>query len=283
MNKFITQYIKKRFGIDALNDKINQKNIQLVKLQKKVEALNTGIIKKNIQIKTLKDTLKMKLAAVSKLKLRLQYGQNSVQWNSTDAMDAFWSQDDNTSIYKNFGKNLAKYINQKIPEKEFSMFLDMGCGSGDVTVEILKSLECSHISAFDFSQSSISIATNKLKEFMKPLECRVQDIYTLEGQYDFILCTEVIEHLVKPDLALKQLLCAINPNGKIVITVPDGRVDQSPGHTNFWSIESFESFLITNIDKKLFSIEIEYVYFNKVNSEKSPIGNLACIITKTSD
>ena len=52
-------------------------------------------------------------------------------------MDSFWDNDTSNDIYSNFGKNLAKFVFQNL-KIDLLMFLDMGCGSGDVTFEIPK-------------------------------------------------------------------------------------------------------------------------------------------------
>ena len=61
----------------------------------------------------------------------------------------------------------------------------------------------------------------------------VQDIYKLSGTFDFILCTEVIEHLEDPRAALKSMLNSLSDTGCLLITVPDGRLDRSYQHINF--------------------------------------------------
>lgn len=95
-------------------------------------------------------------------------------------------------------------------------------------------------------------------------------------KYDIILITEVIEHLTDPDTAIKNLTSSLNKNGKLIISIPDGRKDRFSagegsidgvsfsGHINFWSIESFELYLrkffskdkicIINLDKSLLAI-----------------------------
>jgi hypothetical protein len=60
--------------------------------------------------------------------------------------------------------------------------------------------------------------------------------------FDTVFCCETLEHLLIPSKALKNLLNATN--FKCVLTVPDGRTDTYPGHINFWSEESWGSFLL---------------------------------------
>jgi 2-polyprenyl-3-methyl-5-hydroxy-6-metoxy-1,4-benzoquinol methylase len=66
----------------------------------------------------------------------------------------------------------------------------------------------------------------------------------LPNRYDVIFCTEVLEHLEKPHVALANLVAALNPGGILVLTVPDGRQDTINEHLNFWSPEGWRAFLI---------------------------------------
>ena len=73
--------------------------------------------------------------------------------------------------------------------------------------------------------------------------------------FDIIFCNQVLEHMARPECAIDNMLSMLNPNGLLLITVPDGRIDTQPaksfdpnsnsyaGHINFWSSESW-SFLI---------------------------------------
>lgn len=63
---------------------------------------------------------------------------------------------------------------------------------------------------------------------------------------DIIFCTEVFEHLLEPELVIKNILSTLNPNGYLIITVPDGRKDTYEGHINFWSPENWNIFIKKN-------------------------------------
>jgi 2-polyprenyl-3-methyl-5-hydroxy-6-metoxy-1,4-benzoquinol methylase len=53
----------------------------------------------------------------------------------------------------------------------------------------------------------------------------------------------VIEHIIDPYSAVKNLHNALNDNGILVLTVPNGRRDTINEHINFWSPESWCGFL----------------------------------------
>lgn len=77
----------------------------------------------------------------------------------------------------------------------------------------------------------------------------------IEAAHDVVFCTEVLEHLVAPESAVRKLAAIVRPGGALVLTTPDGRRDQQEagepredgaaywGHINFWSPESWKLFL----------------------------------------
>ena len=73
--------------------------------------------------------------------------------------------------------------------------------------------------------------------------------------HDVVFCTQVLEHIVKPNKAISHLLSMISSGGTLIVTVPDGRRNtldalnpeadgtSYAGHINFWSPESWESYI----------------------------------------
>lgn len=80
-------------------------------------------------------------------------------------------------------------------------------------------------------------------------------LFEATGTVDVVVCTEVLEHLVDPEAAIRHLAGLLAPGGALVLTVPDGREDRHPaverredgtgywGHIHFWSPESWPLFL----------------------------------------
>lgn len=70
-------------------------------------------------------------------------------------------------------------------------------------------------------------------------------ITAADGAFDFILCTEVFEHIPRPDLAAAEFARLLSPGGRLVITAPLGSGIHMPpyhfygGFTPYW----YEHFL----------------------------------------
>ena len=128
---------------------------------------------------------------------------------------------------------------------------DLGCGPGYLLRLIDQRAEPAMLLGLDSS-----VEANGLARMMCPRATILDDtIENLNETFDVIFCTEVLEHLVDPGTALRQMADGLAAGGALVVTVPDGRVDQHAalslredgsaywGHIHFWSPESWPLFL----------------------------------------
>jgi ubiquinone/menaquinone biosynthesis C-methylase UbiE len=126
-----------------------------------------------------------------------------------------------------------------------SRVIDVGCGTGHLLAALLKRIDPPE-RAVGVDNSNEAIA--RLREFVPTAVGVVASVYELERElepesFDLVLCTEVLEHLERPEDALMQLRRLRSPGGRIIVTVPDGTIDDFSGHVNFWSFDAFRSLL----------------------------------------
>lgn len=158
-------------------------------------------------------------------------------WGDSEVIDEFMNNKEVISFFD----ELSDIINNKI---NAGVFLDAGCGAGKF-LKILKSKSKDKSIEFygsDFSQSSIEYCINNYKD----VEFKISDIYEMDYKDDFadyIVCSEVLEHLIEPEKALNELIRVCKTDGFIFLTVPNGELDDFIGHTNFWSFSEFKKFL----------------------------------------
>ncbi len=109
--------------------------------------------------------------------------------------------------------------------------LDIGCGIGIYALNIAKKFKNAVIHGIDICISQIDLA-NKLSKKCN-LNDRVKffpgDIETISScdNYDYILCTEVVEHLPLPYNGLRNLSDLSGYSTKIIISVPQHYSDTS--------------------------------------------------------
>ncbi len=128
--------------------------------------------------------------------------------------------------YRNFLSRLATPLIEKI--KPGSIGIDYGCGPGPTLSLML---------------SEVSFPT----EIYDPYYAPTKDL--LQKKYDYITCTEVIEHIYQPAKVIEQWLHMLKPNGiiglmtKLVIDksrFSSWHYKNDPTHVCFYSQNTFQ-------------------------------------------
>ncbi|MFH1957023.1 MAG: class I SAM-dependent methyltransferase [bacterium] len=122
--------------------------------------------------------------------------------------------------------------------------LDVGCGYGKYTLELLKRGFSVH--AFDGSEDAVK----KLKESVPEdssgrltAQAATIENFTSTARYDFILVSEVLEHIKDDCGAVKKLFSLLKEDGRMIISVPHDMklwtvTDTFVGHLRRYSKES---------------------------------------------
>lgn len=166
-------------------------------------------------------------------------------------------------LIDNFYTELFKILRRTKSEK----ILDVGCGEG-VTLNRIQQLKLGKkLEGIDYSDEAIEIG----KKTFPNLTLKKADIYSLpykDNSFDLVLCNEVLEHLEKPQDALKELIRVSNKY--LLLSVPNEpwfrianflrgrhvtRLGNHPEHVQNWTHSQFTQLLkknkLTIKDKKL--------------------------------
>ena len=171
--------------------------------------------------------------------------KNPLEHNTPEGMNSLFSGNAFLNKYRSKHRNeLYEYIGSKINKDYANLnqlkIADFGCGPGLFLEYIANKYPHAKLFGFEYSSVALDIARSNCPsasltqhDLTQPLE---KDL-----EFDFIVCSQTLEHIPFPNIALANIFTKVSKsNGRIVITVPDGRVDTYEGHLNFWSPESFE-------------------------------------------
>lgn len=113
---------------------------------------------------------------------------------------------------------------------------DLCCGRGNVTVP-LASLGYKMIGV-DISPDNIEAAKSKRITEDNPIIFLVGDAENFalgKGSFDFVVCSECLEHLNHPEYALNLINRVLKEEGLLIVTVPNGYGPYSLIFDHFWN------------------------------------------------
>lgn len=126
--------------------------------------------------------------------------------------------DNNSAFETSYFGELRPEIIQMVPVDAKSI-LDVGCGYG-VLGQALKNREARYVCGIDLSSQAVNEARKVLDVVVKG------DVETMvlpfdHGQFDCIICADVLEHLIEPWTVLSMLKQYLSPGGCIVASIPN--------------------------------------------------------------
>ena len=120
-----------------------------------------------------------------------------------------------------------KFVRESIeamPDERLK-FADLGCGSGVILSEVLKTKSSWFGYGLDISPAAVSYALRLAaqKGVAARADLRTGDIANLpyeSASLDLIIASEVIEHLPEPEQVIKEIARVLRPGGKLILTMP---------------------------------------------------------------
>ena len=137
--------------------------------------------------------------------------------------------------------------------------LDAGCGEGINTALLLKQLPQARFVLFDVSKDALAYAKTVCTERCSFENGSIKNMPFDDGQFELVLCTEVLEHISEPETALTELKRVSSEY--LLISVPHEpwfqignllalnnicRLGNPPDHVNHWSYTGFQSWINSN-------------------------------------
>src|SRR2546427_5884987 len=108
---------------------------------------------------------------------------------------------------------VAKRLIRRLGRSQFA--LDIGCGTGLIT----RYIQSSRIVGVDINRWNLDRAKRRIPD-ADFVQCDVEYLPLRNGLADFVICTEVVEHLYRPARALGEIARVMRANGTLIGSVP---------------------------------------------------------------
>lgn len=142
----------------------------------------------------------------------------------------------------------AAFIFEKLEEKKSQRILDAGCGRG-FYVRMMSFYDFpKEIHGIDINTNYLEIAKKQIND--KRIHLHKASIYHTgfeDNYFDFIICSEVVEHLTDDYKALLELRRVLKPNGVLIITVPNENFPFFWDPLNWFLMRFFKTHVNKNI------------------------------------
>lgn len=157
--------------------------------------------------------------------------------------NVFWENLDDFIKYNPGARFRRNWILNALKQMKPMTLLDAGCGNAELIVAIKKLFPKIDITGGDVSTSIIA----KNRNLFPNIKFETLDLQkeSLNQQYDCVICSEVIEHLEKQELAFSNLVKMLKPGGFLILTCPTGKIFKTEkyfGHIRHPSLKDFEDF-----------------------------------------
>ncbi len=157
-------------------------------------------------------------------------------------------------LIENFYKILLQIISDLKPET----ILDAGCGEGFTLARLQNEGIAKRLEGIDYASEAIALG----KKMYPTLILKQSDINSLpynNNYFDLVICSEVLEHLERPQKALKEIArvskryCLLSVPNEPLFMIANllrgknlSRLGNDIEHINHWSSKSFEKFVKEN-------------------------------------
>jgi ubiquinone/menaquinone biosynthesis C-methylase UbiE len=152
--------------------------------------------------------------------------------------------------------------------EKYYRHLDIGCADGTFTR--FYSEKFPDTEGYGIDHSFVSI--ERAKNLMPNGNFQVGNLYTLpfkDNFFDLVHCAETIEHLEKPEDAIKEMFRVLKTGGTFIITTPNETTNIDPEHLWKWNISGVKKIIsgkwkLKRQFKKFFNGHILYIMGEKL-------------------
>ncbi|KKT72604.1 MAG: Methyltransferase type 11 [Microgenomates group bacterium GW2011_GWA2_44_7] len=115
-----------------------------------------------------------------------------------------------------FNSFLFKYVPAS------AVCLDVGCWTGNLGAALIRQKRCV-VDGIDYKADVLKMARQQgyRSTYKVDLNNDRYNLSIIKGKYDAIICGDVLEHLISPQLLLDKLTLFLKPNGIFIISVPN--------------------------------------------------------------
>lgn len=147
--------------------------------------------------------------------------------------------------------------------------LEVGCGVGTFTQRLAKPSVIKSLLSIDISEQAVARCQAVVRSPI--VEVRQADVREIEGEFDLVLCMNVLEHIEDDAAAFRHMLGLVRPGGSLFLLVPAHEwlftsFDAESGHHRRYNKRLVRQLLDEATGGRTHLLELRQFYFNSVGA-----------------
>lgn len=167
-----------------------------------------------------------------------------------DCADKSYWTEERITLSVSYQYEIYKEAKKLFYNKKAARFLDLGCGPPAKLYHFFKN--CSGYFCLADQPSVLPLAKKIFPnaDFV-PVDLNIKNEKLNDGNFDIILCADVIEHLSRPDNLLETIRANLSPSGLVILSTPDRDIRRgknnlspcNPQHVREWNKQELRAFV----------------------------------------
>jgi 2-polyprenyl-3-methyl-5-hydroxy-6-metoxy-1,4-benzoquinol methylase len=122
---------------------------------------------------------------------------------------------------KRYYAGARRDIVELLPPDPAARVLEIGCGNGDTGAAVLAANKAHHYAGIDLDAGACDTARQRLSHVVKGDLETIDVRAAVGGDFDVVIASEVLEHLVDPWSVVARLVDSLRPGGLLVASSPN--------------------------------------------------------------
>ncbi|MBI2995932.1 MAG: class I SAM-dependent methyltransferase [Candidatus Melainabacteria bacterium] len=101
------------------------------------------------------------------------------------------------------------------------VIVEVGCGTGQVLEEILRKIKTTNLIGIEPLDEWRQKTHKRIGNKARLLKGFAEDLPFENNSVDYIVCTEVLEHVIDPKIVLRELSRVLKKDGLIIVSIPN--------------------------------------------------------------
>jgi len=166
----------------------------------------------------------------------------------------------------------CEIISKILLEHNYKNILEIGSGPGILSQKIQHIIPYINYDLIDKQYANDYFVKNQLKGsfYIKDISVDL-DITDLKPTYDFIICNDVLEHVLCPSNIIQKIYKLLTPTGRLFISIPNWRMAHQMIYRGLFDYDNFLYFMYIHkfVSTNVYPSNLQTPYYPKLDSEKS--------------